>query len=187
MAVTADLVEIVAKTVIGLLIDRGRSIGGIVPDVTIEETGRDTAFVTMHPVEVGAPISDHAFVMPAEVEMRCGWSDSSGGFQGYSDAIYEALQALQRRREPFVVVTGKRVYQHMLIIGLEVTTEAHSEYALFVRVLLREVIITYTQLIKIGGAPASAHAQPARTSGVTNSGQRQLIEAGQVTAGANIG
>lgn len=184
----ADIVEVVAKTVMGLLIERGRSIGGIVPDIVVEETGRDATFVTVHPVETGAAISDHSFQMPAEVEMRCGWSDSSGGFQGYSDAIYEALQGLQRRREPFVVVTGKRVYQNMLIIGLEVSTTQMSEYALFVRVILREILITSTQMTTIGGGGSQAtQAQPARTSGVTNAGERQPKEVGRVFLGANVG
>ena len=180
----ADIIEVVIGTVSSLLLTSGRSIGGIVPDVVAEEVGRDTTFVTNHPVERGAAISDHAFMMPVEVEMRCAWSDSTAGFQGYSELIYGALQSLQAAREPFTVLTGKRLYTNMLVVGLEVTTAAATEYALFVRVLLREVIITNTQMASTGGG-AGGQASPARTGGTTNSGTRQAVEAGAIPTSAS--
>lgn len=170
-----NIVEAVLDTIGSILVSSGRSIGGIEPDVTVEETGRDTTFITNHPVERGATISDHAFMMPAEVEMRVGWSDSTGGFQGYSQAVYEALLSLQAARQPFEVATGKRLYQNMLISALEVTTTQESAYALMARIALREVIIVDTQTVSAGGA-AAKQADPARTSGVTSSGAKQLIK-----------
>lgn len=170
-----NIVEAILDTVGSILVSSGRSIGGIEPDVTIEEISRDTTFITNHPVERGAAISDHAFMMPAEVEVRCGWSDSSGGWQGYSAAVYEDLRALQQAREPFEAVTGKRVYDNMLIAALEVSTTQESEYALMVRVALREVIIVDTQTTSAN--PASTQADPSRTSGVTSSGAKQLQSA----------
>ncbi len=178
-----DIVEAVIGTVSSLLLTSGRSIGGIVPDVVVEEIGRDTTFVTNHPVERGAAISDHAFMMPVEVEMRCAWSDSTAGFQGYSELIYGALQSLQAAREPFTVLTGKRLYTNMLIVGLEVTTAAATEYALFVRVLLREVIITNTQMTSVGGSSAT-QSDPKRSSSTSNSGTKQPIEAGAIQSSA---
>lgn len=175
-----DIVEAVIGTVSSLLLTSGRSIGGIVPDVVAEEIGRDTTFVTNHPVERGAAISDHAFMMPVEVEMRCAWSDSTAGFQGYSELIYGALQSLHVAREPFTVMTGKRVYTNMLVVGMEVTTAAATEYALFVRVLLREVIIVSTQSTSVGGG-AATQASPSRTSSTTNAGTKQPIEAGALS------
>jgi hypothetical protein len=53
------------------------SIGGIAVQATLEETSTDSVTVTDHPVEAGAQISDHAFYRPAELVMRCGWSNSS--------------------------------------------------------------------------------------------------------------
>lgn len=164
-----DIVEAVTGTVSQILVGSRRSIGGIIPDVVVEEISRDTLFITNHPVERGAAISDHAFKMPVEVEMRCGWSDS-GNFQGYSRAINAALLALQNQRQPFTANTGKRTYSNMLIAGLEVSTSAGSEYALFVRVLLREVIIVGTTTVAAG---SGSQANPARTGGVTNGGTRQ--------------
>ncbi|MFG1399828.1 phage baseplate protein [Roseixanthobacter pseudopolyaromaticivorans] len=180
-----DIVEAVIGTVSSLLLTSGRSIGGIVPDVVAEEIGRDTTFVTNHPVERGAAISDHAFMMPVEVEMRCAWSDSTAGFQGYSELVYGALQSLQAAREPFTVLTGKRLYTNMLIVGLEVTTAAATEYALFVRVLLREVIIVSTQSVSVGGG-AGTQASPPRTTSTTNAGSKQTIEVGSIPTAPGI-
>lgn len=53
------------------------NIGGIVVPATLEETSTDLVNVTDHPVEAGAEISDHAYYRPAELVMRCGWSNSS--------------------------------------------------------------------------------------------------------------
>lgn len=166
-----NIVEAVLGTIASILISSGRSIGGIVPDVVIEESGRDTLFIPNHPIEKGAATSDHAFMMPAEVEMRVGWSDSSGGFQGYSTIIYEALRGLQQARQPFSVVTGKRFYQNMLIAALEVSTNEASEYSLMARLGLREVIIVSTQTTSTG-TPANAAA----TGGTVNAGTKHATE-----------
>ena len=53
------------------------NIGGIAIPATFEETNTDQVSVTDHPVEAGAQITDHAYYRPAELVMRCGWSNSS--------------------------------------------------------------------------------------------------------------
>lgn len=66
-----------------------RVIGTIIPDVVVEEHHRDQLVITDHPVERGAAISDHAFKLPVEVEIRCGFSNSSAGIEGYVQAVYQ--------------------------------------------------------------------------------------------------
>jgi hypothetical protein len=46
-------------------------------DATIEEQATDTLEVTDLPVEAGANIGDHSFVKPANLIMRCGWSNAN--------------------------------------------------------------------------------------------------------------
>ncbi|HTB46486.1 MAG TPA: hypothetical protein VK741_22890 [Acetobacteraceae bacterium] len=112
--------------------------GAIIPDVTIEEHFSDRATVTLHPLAKGSPASDHMFMLPRTVTMRCGWSNSnivggvvqaatgliSGGASlaatGSSvlglfteqrvNGIYQKLLALQAARQPFTLITGKRTY-----------------------------------------------------------------------------
>ncbi len=157
-----------------------RAIGTILPDVVVEELHRDELVITSHPVETGAPISDHAFKLPQEVEIRCGWSNSSAGFVGYVELVYNELLALQQSRVPFTVFTGKRVYQDMLIRSLQVTTDETSEWALMVTAGLQQVIIANTATTS-----QTANASPSMSSRVGSTidfGTKQLTVAGPIQA-----
>lgn len=167
-----------------LISTSSRSIGGIIPDVVIEETHRDSLIITQHPVEKGAAITDHAFLRPAEVEMRCGFSNSSHGDAGYARQVYDALRRLQASRQPFSVYTGKRAYRDMLIADLGVTTEARTENVLAVAVRLQQIIIVSTKTTGTGtntttaGSSQSAQANPESTGSVQNKGEQQGVGVG---------
>jgi hypothetical protein len=163
-----------------LITQRSRAIGVIVPDVTIEEVHRDELVVTDHPVESGASISDHAFKLPVEVEMRVGFSNSTAQSEGYVQAVYEQMVAQQNKREPFDVFTGKRAYQNMLVRSIEVTTDEKSEFALNMTVGLREVIITNTERTS-----AATQAMPQKTAPVTDRGTIQPQAASDGAAGSS--
>lgn len=176
-------------TTTSVLLRDGRNIGGIIPDVVIEESHSDTLTITDHPVEQGAAISDHAFLNPSQVTMRVAWSGSSLALNGAVSGLvngtlltspiksvrdlYEELLALQRSRKPFGVMTGKRQYDNMLIQSLQVTTDAASENALVCSVDLREVIIVQTKAAQLKPA---AQATPAKTSPTTDRGVVQAVE-----------
>lgn len=57
----------------------GEALFPIVAQVTLEERHSDELEISVHPVEQGAAIADHAFKKPAEVIIRCAWSDSPSG------------------------------------------------------------------------------------------------------------
>ncbi len=158
-----------------ILLRQGRSIGGIIPNVTIEEHHRDELAITDHPVERSAAITDHAFNMPAEVTMQCGWSSSGALFGSLSlnspQDIYQQLLELQASRVPFDLVTGKRAYNNMLIKSLGVTTNASSENSLMVTCTMREVILVDTQETSL--APAAVQANPSATAAIANAGVKQ--------------
>lgn len=156
-----------------------RSIGTIVPEVTIEEQGRDDLEITRHPIETGAPITDHAFKLPAEVIVRCGWSES-GSLPGFSKAAYENLLALQFTREPFTLVTGKRTYHNMLIASIAQQTDARTEHALLATVVLRQIIIVTATTTDVG--PRATQANPQATAATENGGTRQATSEGSTTA-----
>ena len=63
----------------------------IIPDVTIEENHSDRLTVTQHPIAIGTPISDHAYLNPATITMRIGFTNAnpmgaaiSGGIAGFA-------------------------------------------------------------------------------------------------------
>lgn len=160
-----------------LISSRKRIIGTIVPDVIVEEVQTDTLAITDHPVEKGAAISDHAFKLPSEVEMRVGFSNAGGG-EGYVQQVYEEFLALQKARQPFDVTTGKRAYTNMLVKSITVVTDQKSEFALNASISLREIIIVET---KSTGSGASSDRQqqsgPQTTSNVETGGPRSAIGA----------
>ena len=175
-------------------IDPKRAIGPITAMVTLEELGTDNLQITEHPVELGANINDHAFKQPAEVVIRCGWSNSSlGGLisgvrqavasifgdsafgSDYVSGVYNQLLALQESRIPFDVSTGKRTYQNMLMRSLALTTDPRTEYALMCTVVCRQVIIVQTQATTL--PPRDSQANPQATGEVANMGTKQTAQA----------
>lgn len=154
-----------------ILVRPARSIGQFVAQVTLEETHRDEMIITEHPVEQGAAIADHAYKRPAELTIKCAWSNSKGDNAPQSDAvlqgnspeqikdIYAKFLELQASREPFEVVTGKRIYTNMLIQSCTVTTSKEFENSLQMTVMLRQVIIVSTRVVNVS-APTSAQKQP---------------------------
>jgi hypothetical protein len=125
------------------LIYIGRSrIGGLIPDVVIEEVYEDQLAITEHPVEDGANVADHAYLRPKIVDMKVGWADYKSRRVGGSTEKYEALLKLQAVRQPLNVSTGKRVFKNMLIASISVTNDVKTKYVLLATVRLREVRIS---------------------------------------------
>jgi hypothetical protein len=158
-----------------------RSIGFIVPDVVMEEQHHDELVVTEFPVEDGAAITDHAYMRPAVLLMRCGFSNSSAGSEGYVVDVYNRFLALQRSRQPFSVSTGKRLYRNMLINALDIITDQRSENALMVTIGLREIRLTSTQTHSATdgstakpAADAASQASPETTGAVADTGSKQV-------------
>lgn len=159
---------------------QSRKIGLIVPSVVISEKHSDALEITEHPVEVGAAVSDHAYKRPSEVVMQVGFA-GGGSLLDFIDTTsygisaglspretYQQLLDLQNSRVPFDVVTGKRLYNNMLIRALEVTTERTTENVLSAVLTLREVIITSTTTTTV--APKADMKLGAETSAIQNSG-----------------
>ncbi len=161
---------------------QSRRIGLIIPSVVITEKHNDTLEITEHPVETGAPVSDHAYKRPSEVVMEVGFA-GGGSLLDFADTsslgltlglspkeTYQQILDLQSSRIPFDVVTGKRLYNNMLIRAIEVTTDRTSENVLMAVLTLREVIISQTQQITV--ADKADMKEGANTSAVINSGTK---------------
>ena len=144
-----------------------RSIGGIIAQATLEERHTDTMTITDHPVELGAQISDHAYLNPKEIDLVIGWG--AGQLTPISQ-LYQQLLDLQSSAKPFAIMTGKRKYSNMLISSLGVTTNVDLEHALVVHLSCREVIIVKTQTT----ASAASQINPQDTAGVSNIGTTQI-------------
>lgn len=164
-----------------LISSPGTTFGGLMPDVVVEEVYRDGIIITDHPVERGAAITDHAFLRPRTLEMRCGWSNSTAGAEGYIDSIYEAMLDLQGSREPFDVFTPRRSYENMLVENIQVSRDERTNSILACSISLREVILTETQS---SGGKSGGQSMPEKTASPSDAGTRQprdpAVKAGPV-------
>lgn len=182
-----------------ILIKPRRSIGPFTAQVVIEESHTDEIEITDHPVEHGAQISDHAFKRPAEVVIRCGWSNSpsqpgllggivaaargtvagvaalfSGSSASHVVEVYEKLLELQSKLITFDVQTGKRLYTDMLLRSLSTMSDSQNEQTLMVTAVLRQVIVVRTTTIA-RSAPSSRQSDPGATQSSVDVGTRQLL------------
>ncbi len=162
-----------------VLLKRGRSLAGIIPNVVLEESHTDELTITNHPVERGASITDHAFKNPSQVTVHYGFGQSGAllsALSGASDpkTVYQQLLDIQASRIPFDLVTGKRSYSNMLIATLSETTDLQSENVLIVTATMREILIVDTSVVTL--APADAQASPEKTAGAENAGTKQAQE-----------
>lgn len=163
-------------------------LGEIEIMATLEEIHTDTMQTTEHPIEVGAPITDHAYLRPSEVVIRCGWSNSSfsalsgavaslfsGGEVGdkYTDSIYSQLIALQESRQTFEVITSARQYSNMLITSLRLDRDEKTSNILMITATCRQVLLVYTEQTTL--PPREDQADPASTAETQESGVRQAV------------
>lgn len=147
-----------------------RAIGPFSAKVTIEEIANDELEITQHPVEQGAAITDHAYVKPATVSVRGLFDDSDRPLR----ETYTALLGLQASREPFDIVTGKRVYTNMLFKSLAVTTDVTTENVLAFNAEFLEVFLTSLQVVSV--PPRAQQAEPGATGATVNAGEKAPIQ-----------
>src|SRR5574343_664794 len=161
-------------------------IGGIEVQAIIEEVHNDSLMITEHPVQGGlyATITDHAIKRPAELILRCGWSNSSmssllgsadafftgGGLSAsdYVSGIYSQLLALQESRVPFSITTSKRQYEDMLIQSLSTTVDNTTSNILMVSATCKQIILVETQATTLH--PTANQYDSASTSETDNVG-----------------
>lgn len=165
---------------------QSRKIGTLVPSVVVSEKHSDALEITTHPVEIRAPVSDHAFKQPSDVVMELGFAGGGSLLNGINTGAiglslglspqdtYKQILALQSTRQPFDVITGKRTYSNMLIRAIEVTTDKTSENVLMCVLTLHEVLITQTETVTV--ADKSNMTQGVSTSAVQNTGTKSLTQ-----------
>jgi hypothetical protein len=174
-----------AQNLISPFFTRVTSIGDILPDASLEEHHVDELVITEHPVEQGAAIADHAYKRPVAVTLRAGWSNSSinaGGDPNYVQEIYQQLLALQASRQPFDIVTSKRLYSNMMLTRLDTSTDRKTANSMYVTAECREVIIVTTQTVSV--PPAANQQNPQLNSATTNNGSQTLQPAPNFNADA---
>jgi hypothetical protein len=124
-----------------------RLIGTITVQVIISEETSDALIITKQPVQTGASITDHSYKEPTALTMRILQQDLSvsaiaSTFSGNGlSAIYQKFLDLQSSREPFNVITPKRIYKNMLVASIRLNTDKLTENILSLEIGLQQVIL----------------------------------------------
>jgi hypothetical protein len=156
-----------------------RMIGPIQVQLVVNEETNDTLTITKQPVQQGASITDHAYKEPTTLSMTILQQNNdlvsgiTGTFSGGGlSQIYTQFRQLQFSRQPFNVVTPKRIYRNMLIAVLGLTTDKTTENILSLRVSFQEVILVSVGTTQV---PASRQRNPGATQGIQNLGKQSAI------------
>lgn len=143
----------------------GGSVGPIPIDVVLQEDHTTEIEITEIPIETGAKINDHAYILPKKLTLQI--ADGAGA------ATFNAIVALQEQRTPFVVVSGLFVYSNMLVKKNSATRDPMHHRILKGTVDLQETIIVSTASAAVsadgtstptggnpGGAASTTQANP---------------------------
>lgn len=116
----------------------------------IMRVGHDQdAVVTEHPIQSGASISDHIYLVPARVELEIGMSDVLDSYVSgqYSDnssksvSAYQKLLYLQGLGVPLTVTTRLNTYNNMVIESIRADDSVETLYGLRARVRFKQIIV----------------------------------------------
>lgn len=143
-----------------------RAIGPFTASITIEEVASDELEITQHPVQQGASITDHAYVKPATLSVKMMWNDDDAPLS----ETYQKLLILQASREPFDIITGKRIYQNMLFKSLGLTTDVLTENVLSINADFVEIFITALEVVSV--PPRAKQKNPGKTGATQNAGTK---------------
>jgi hypothetical protein len=118
-----------------------RVFGGFIAEVTVREQHVDDLTITTHPVERGAPITDHAFRMPALLTIEAGWSAAGAyeqanpltadtkprsNFQKLTDAYNQILPVVAAVGGPNAVGTLSTAY-NTIALGNALTSQSSTQ------------------------------------------------------------
>lgn len=139
------------------------NIGGVFFDGFFDIEHRSDLKITSHPVQLGASVSDHAYMEPVEVTMTVRMSDcnedivlnqfaSNDNGATYTTErnqnAFAILQGLQRSRVPMMVNTRLRRYENMLIKSISAQDDGDRLFGLEATVTLQEVIVAQAETVK---------------------------------------
>lgn len=130
-----------------MIIAISRSIGPVPLSCVLSEDHTTEIEITSNPIETGAEVNDHAYIMPKRV--RLDFADANAA------ATWNALIRFQETRTPFTLVTGLSVYRNMMVKRLNATRDPQTAFILSGSVDLQEVIIVDTSFAVAPGGTAS--------------------------------
>lgn len=153
-------------------------IGPVPLNVLISEKHTSDVEITSNPIETGAEVNDHAYVKPKEVELEI--ADANAAM------THAALVAFQESRVPFTLVTGLRVYNNMIIKGIDAERNKTWSKVLKATVRLKEVKIVETGTAE-EGTDAKDNGDKNKSSNPSKDKANNAKTADKANGGVNAG
>jgi hypothetical protein len=157
---TNPILDLAARDIKDLIFCK-TNVGGWFFDAYIRMNHTSRLVITEHPVQMGAALTDHAYLKPRELSIEVGMSDVATSFVpgqfsgGYSRSVtaFQVLKDLQSLRVPIQVHTRLGLYQNMLIEVLSAPDDHMTLYGLRCTVNFREILVAQVRTVKISARP----------------------------------
>ena len=142
----------------------GQTLYAFDAEITVEH--QQELHKTEHPVQTGASISDHAYMMPARLVLDIGMSDAMdayfspstwSGSTSKSVSAYQTMLALQFSRIPLSVTTKLRTYQNMVIEGLTPQETMKTIAGLRMRVEMGQIFMANVTQVPVSARPQDSN------------------------------
>jgi hypothetical protein len=147
--------------------DAAGNLTAYVFDGVIHAEHEQATIITLNPVQTGAALSDHAYVVPPRLVVEIAMSDAMQSFMlgQFTDgsprsvSAYQTLVSIQQQRLPVSVATRLRQYDNMVIADIRAEEESRTRYAL-------KAIVTFQQILtaSIEATSSSISYNPANSS-----------------------
>src|SRR6185437_995287 len=157
-------------------------------DAVIRAEYDQKTVVTLNPVQTGAPLTDHAYAIPATVVIEVAMSDAMQSFAmdqwadspSKSISTFQALLALQKQRLPVQLATPLNLYSAMMITGVSATADKDTKHAL-------KAIVTFQQILtaSVRQPSNSANSSIPQTTDQTIGGVSQAVAVPASTVAQN--
>jgi hypothetical protein len=131
-------------------------------DAVLELDHEQELETTNHPIQTGADISTHAYLMPAMLTMLIGMSDAMDSYANSTTAskspyitpftgnpsksvsAYQQMLALQAARTPLTITTRLRTYTNMIVKAVSPREDYKTIAGLRMRVVFKQIFTAST-------------------------------------------
>lgn len=131
-------------------------------DAILHADHTTTLKATENPVQTGASITDHAYMLPARLTLSIAMSDAmtsmlKGQWQtsrSRSVSAYRTLVNLQQSRVPLTIMTRLNLYENMIIEQITAPDDYKTKYGLKCTINFRQIMVgMVATTTKISSAP----------------------------------
>jgi hypothetical protein len=170
-------------------------------DAVIQVEHQRMARKSEHPVQTGANLSDHIFILPARVVLEIGMSDAMDSFASgmwtsastKSVSAYQKLISLWMNRQPMTLTTRLDTYPQMFITSISIPDNVKTRFGLKATVTFEQMFTgAVTNTSNDSARPQTTESSAQWDKGTTSvpsavEAQHEYTPQGPITLNGGIG